>query len=79
MTLTRDDFEAWRHNPLTELILDRFLQTEMTITKGQHDAEAWLGPLDPARHAAFRERYETLEFVRQISFEEIKEWMNSEQ
>ncbi len=76
MKLTPDDFEAWRHNPLTELILDRFLVAEMNTTKAMHDGEAWDGPLDPARHAAFRERHETLEWLRTLTFEEIEAWLS---
>lgn len=75
MKLTRDDFEAWRHNPLTELILDRYVADEMAKTRVMHDNEAWGGPLDPDRHAALRERYETLEWMTEISFDEVEEWM----
>jgi hypothetical protein len=75
MKLTRDDFEAWRHNPLTELILDRYVTDEMAKTRAMHDTEAWNGPLDLDRHAALRERFETLEWMKEISFDEVEEWM----
>ncbi len=78
MTFTRDDFEAWRGNPLTELILDRYLRAELDRTKATHDEMAWGGPLEPAQHAAFRERYETLEWLREMSFEEIDGWMKAQ-
>lgn len=79
MKLTEDDFEAWRHHPLTELVLDRYVADEMAKTRASHDAEAWGGPLEPDRHAALRERYETLEWMKDISFQEIIEWMKVSQ
>lgn len=78
LKLSREDFEAWRHSPLAELIFDRLIQDEMNVTKAQHDAEAWEAPLQPERHAAFRERYETLEFIRTLSFDQIEDWLNEE-
>lgn len=79
MKLTAADFELWRHAPITELILDRLLGGEMALTKARHDDEAWSGPLLPEQHAAFRERYETLEWLRTLTFEQIEGWLGAEQ
>ena len=78
MTLTRDDFDAWRHSPLTELILDRVLQWEMNKTKALHDEAAWEGPLLPEAHAVLRERHDTLSWVRSLDFEAVEERLTEE-
>lgn len=79
MKLTSDDFEAWRHSPLTELIFDKLLQFEMDVTKAQHDVEAWDGVLGDVRHTAFRERYDTLEWLKTLSFEDLHKWLTEDQ
>jgi hypothetical protein len=79
MKLTAEDFDAWRANPLTQLILDRYIGEEMSITRDQHNAEAWEGPVDVGRHAALRERYETLEFVQGLTFKDLDEWLREKQ
>ena len=78
MKLTKDEFEAWRGNPMTELILDRYLEAEKQLTRNEHDDEAWGGPLSEARHAVYRERFETLEFVQTLDFEELQEWLSKQ-
>lgn len=79
MKLTRDDFELWRHQALTELILDRYLADRMNAAKAMHDEEAWGGPLSPERHASLREHYETLESIRELTFDELHEWLTPEE
>ena len=76
--LTREEFEAWRASPLTELILGRFIADEMAATKARHDAQAWEGPLAPETHTAYRERYETLEFMNTLDFETVEAWLTTE-
>jgi hypothetical protein len=78
MTLTPEDFEAWRDAPLTRLV-GRFLGEEMAKTRRAHDDHAWAEPLAPAQHAVYRERYETLEWIQGLTFEEIDAWMQSKQ
>jgi hypothetical protein len=78
MKLTREDFELWRHQGLTELILDRYVAARMNAAKAVHDAEAWSGPLEPERHASLREHYETLESIRDLTFDELHEWLKTE-
>jgi hypothetical protein len=73
--LTPDDFEIWRTSPLTQLVLDRFLGAEQDRTEAQLIGEAWEGPMTPERHAALRERYETLGFVRGADFEQLNDWL----
>jgi hypothetical protein len=75
MKLTADDFEIWRTSPLTQLVLDEFLAVERGNTKTQLFVEAWEGRLEPARHAALRERCDTLDFVREIDFEQLNDWL----
>ncbi len=79
MKLTPEDFEAWRTSPLTRLVLDRFLGEQMGLTRGTHQELGWEGLLDPERHAALRERYETLEWIQGLSFEELSEWLTTAQ
>jgi hypothetical protein len=78
MTLTREDFDAWRHNPLTELVLDRVLQHEMNKTKAAHDAAAWEGPLPPEAHMSLRERHDTLAWLRSLDFETVEDRLREE-
>lgn len=75
MKLTPEEFEAWREAPMTRLILDRYIAAEKAVTRETHDAAAWELPLDPAEHAALRERYETLEWIQGLNFEELSEWL----
>lgn len=75
MKLTPDDFEIWRTSPLTQLVLDRYLGEEMMRTRDVLYAEAWEGPQTPDRHAALRERYEALNFVSEIDFEQLNDWL----
>lgn len=75
MKLTPEDFEAWRESPMTRLVLDRYARAEMKRTREAHDDMAWDGPLDPARHASLRERYETLEWIQGLTCEELSEWL----
>lgn len=77
MKLTADDFEAWRHSPLSELILSKFLTAEMQKTRAGHEGASWQGPLADSDHAAYRERYETLEWLKNLTFEEVDEWLKS--
>lgn len=73
--LTDEEFEAWRHSPLTQLIFDGYLADEMQLTRKKHDAAAWVAPLMPEVHASYRERWETLEWLRNMTAEELREWM----
>jgi hypothetical protein len=75
MKLTADDFEIWRTSPLTQLVFDEFLRAEKAETEAQLFLEAWEGPQTPERHAALRERCDTLDFVREIDFEQLNEWL----
>lgn len=78
MRFTADDFEAWRHSGITELILDRFVAAEMRVTREQHDAAAWNGPLEPEEHAAYRARHDTLELIRHLTFEDVEAWLREQ-
>ena len=75
MKLTKTDFEAWRELPMTRLVLDDFLGDEQAKTRSSHSVGAWNGPLNLEAHVAYRERYETLRFVRQTDFEDLDRWL----
>lgn len=79
MKLTREDFDAWRASPLTELVLDRYIRDRMALARATHDAEAWGGPLTPDRHAVLREQYETLESLAELDFDDLSEWLQEQQ
>lgn len=75
MKLTPEEFEAWREAPMTRLILDQYVPSEMVRTRETHDAAAWEAPLDSAQHSVMRERYETLEWLHDLTFEELHKWL----
>lgn len=77
MKFTRDEFEAWREHPMTRLVLDQYVRDQLTLTRETHDDEAWNGRLDPEKHASLRERHETLEWIQELSFEELSEWLKT--
>lgn len=66
-----EQFEQWRANPMTEWVMG-FLAAEMARTRRECDERAWHGPLDAAAHAAYRERHETLDWLRTLDMDTIE-------
>lgn len=69
---TPEQIEEWRANPVTEFVLDTFLAAEMARTKRAFQDRAWEGSADEADHRVYRERHDTLEWVRQLDAETIE-------
>ena len=70
-------FEQWRASPVTEWLMDTFLKAEMERTKREYQERAWHGMGDVL--AEYRERYETLEWVRSLNVEIIEETMEMQE
>jgi len=72
-------FEQWRASPVTEWLLDVFLKAEMERTKRTFEARAWQGVGSPDDWLTHRERYETLDWVRNLNVEIIEETMEMQE
>lgn len=66
-------FEQWRASPVTEWLLDTFLRAEMERTKREFQERSWGGEDDVLRE--YRERYETLDWIRGLDMEIIEKTM----
>lgn len=79
MKPTPEQFEAWRANPITEWVLDTFVPAEMARTRESFQDRAWEGHADDIAHAAHRERYETLEWLRGLDMTTIDETLEMQE
>lgn len=73
-------FEQWRASPVTEWLLDTFLKAEMERTKRVFQEMCWEEPGGPPEDGAtYRERYETLDWVRGLDMEIIEKTMETQE
>lgn len=73
MKPTPEAFEQWRASPVTEWLLDTFLKAEMERTKLTFQEQAWEDGAPDL--AVYRERHETLDWVRSLDMEIIEKTM----
>jgi hypothetical protein len=76
---TREQFEEWRSHPVTEWVMDRFLAAEMRRTRGAFDERAWAGGVDAADHRVYRERHDTLDWVRGLDMATIEDSLKEQE
>jgi hypothetical protein len=70
-------FEQWRGSPVTSWLLDDFLGAEVERTKKTFQDQAW-GGSEPDL-AAYRERYDTLQWIRGLDMEIIEKTMEMQE
>lgn len=75
---TPEQFEEWRSSPVTEWLLDKFVPAEMARTKATFQERAWAGSADEADHRVYRERHDTLEWVRGLDMPTIEETLKEQ-
>jgi hypothetical protein len=78
MMPTDDAIEEWRAHPVTEWFMDVFIPAEMNRTRAAFNEAAWSGQVDGVAHAAYRERHDTLEWVRTLDAETINHALESQ-
>lgn len=78
---TPQQFEEWRASPITEWLLDTFVKAEMARTRQIYQNGAWEGGFsnDEIAHAAHRERYDTLDWLRSLTMETIEATMEMQE
>jgi uncharacterized phage-associated protein len=76
MKIEKDDFEAWRDNPITQAVFKAF---DML---GEKAKQQWLtaswqnGNTDPLMLADLRARAEVVEDFRNVSLDDLEEWLD---
>lgn len=75
MKLDREDFEQWRANPVTEIVLAVFAKL------GEQAKQKWIeeswgkGNVDPLVLADLRARSEVIEDFHDLKYEDMEEWL----
>jgi uncharacterized phage-associated protein len=77
--ITKEDFESWRDNPVTEEVFRAF------DWLGEKAKQQWLamswdkGNCDPVLLADLRARAQVVEDFRKIEFTSLEEWLSDEE
>ena len=71
MIPTRDDFEIWQVNPVTEYVM-RALRLVAQEAKDDWQSSAWAGQLDPAYHARTQGRVTAYEAILNMTFDGVQ-------
>lgn len=75
MKLEREDFELWRANPVTEIVLKVFAGLG-ELAKQKWLEESWdKGNADPVLLADLRARAEVIDDFHKLSFEDMEKWL----
>jgi uncharacterized phage-associated protein len=78
MKITKEDFDAWRDNPVTEEVF-RALRNVETRAKQTWLDKSWnAGVTDPVLLADLRARAETVTDLCELTFEELEEELKNE-
>ena len=78
MKITKEDFDSWRDNIVTEEVFRAFDHLA-EMAKEQWLAKSWVkGECDPIVLAYLRARAQVVEDFRTMKFEDIEEWLNDE-
>lgn len=73
MTIDKDEFTVWREHPVTQAYFEKIAE-EVDRTRKSWEEQAWVkGDLSDRTHASHRERVDTLEYMRNLEFEDIFE------
>lgn len=78
MTIDKDDFELWRGHPVTEAVFRAF------DILAERAKEKWLdiswrgGSTDPLMLADLRARAEVIQDFRELTLEDLEEWLNEQ-
>lgn len=76
--ITKDDFEMWRANPVTEAV-NRALVMLAERNKAEWMRVSWdCGAADAVMLAQFKARYETANDLSELTFEQLEEALNEE-
>lgn len=68
----KDEWEAWRENPLTVWFFDHFVKQASSDAKQTFVDHAWgRRDVDPIYHAALFERAKVLNEMREMSYEDF--------
>jgi hypothetical protein len=75
---SKEDFDAWRSNLVTEEVFRAFERLEAKA-KSDWMAMSWgRGICDPVKLSDLRARAEVVEDFRTMQFEDIEEWLKDE-
>lgn len=78
MRTTKDDFELWLANPVTEEVFRAFAVLSEKA-KAQWVDTSWnSGVCDPVLRADLHARAEVVDDFRELSFEALEEWLSDE-
>lgn len=73
MTITKDEWEAWRGNPVTEAYFAK-IETEVERTKEHWIGVAWdEGHLDEREYAYHKARVNALTYMQSLDYEDVFE------
>lgn len=73
----KDEWEVWRAHPLTQWLLDDFLEGEADEALNEFMRYAWgRAGNDPAIHASLFERHKVLTELRLLDYEDIEAHYN---
>lgn len=76
--ITKDDFEQWRANPVTEEV-SRALVRLAERNKAEWMRASWdCGEANPVILADLKARYETANDLSELTFEQLEEALNEE-
>lgn len=78
MNITKEDFEAWRDNIVTEEVFRAF-EHLADLAQQKWLAMSWgKGQCDPLVLADLRARAQVVEDFRTLRFEDIEEWLKDD-
>ena len=78
MKISKEDFETWLGNPITEEVFRAFERLGVKA-KNNWLAESWgKGNTDPVLLADLRARAQVIEDFRTITFADLEEWLDDE-
>lgn len=78
MKFSKEDFDAWRGNLVTEEVFRAFERLEAKA-KSDWMGKSWgRGICDPVTLADLRARAEVVEDFRTMQFEDLEEWLKDE-
>ena len=67
----RSDYENWRHHPVTEFIIKRYMGDCVSVLRREHLARWEEGSVDGAQEEETRVRILVMNALRDLKFEEV--------
>lgn len=78
MKITKEDFETWRDNPVTEEVFRAFDRLAERA-KAEWLSMSWdKGQCDPVVRADLKARAEVVQDFREMTHEDLEAWLNDE-